>query len=245
MSKADEREDSYLHDHKGLWRVSMAVPTDLRAILGTRMFKRLDTTSRATAIALKAPHVAAMKQLIKDAWLAHPSGGKKHDALRQAMEMANTDEEVFTSMSRERFASFVTEVCQEIEASSDYGDTHAKRSESAGLYRSVVLGEEVPIGMHLPAYAKRMIGSTKESVSTAVHRLSFWLVRNGRHPFLSEVSSDCVEKYSESYSGFFNARPGMKRDRIILDKYWEHLVDLGAAESNPFSVECPVPGARP
>lgn len=75
----------YVTAYNGFYRVTMAVPKPLRAQLGNRLVKGLDTKSVILAKTRSQPVVAEFKRRIAEAWDAR--GGRKHSLVAEALEL--------------------------------------------------------------------------------------------------------------------------------------------------------------
>ena len=94
MAKADRR---YLEMHGGKWRVTVPVPRDLHAWLGSRLKRPLKTDSLTVANALKWPVVSEFRAKIEGA-----RRGTAADPLRQeAVEVAELRARAVTDAERE------------------------------------------------------------------------------------------------------------------------------------------------
>jgi hypothetical protein len=92
MARHRQADTRYLELHRGKWRATVAVPRPLHTQLGTRLKHPLNTTSLATANALKWAVVAELRGLIDKAASGNPKVDQPTDeALTIAAHRARAD----------------------------------------------------------------------------------------------------------------------------------------------------------
>src|SRR3984957_15858068 len=92
MARHRQADTRYLELHRGKWRATVAVPRPLHTQLGTRLKHPLNTTSLATANALKWAVVAELRTIIDKAASGNPKVDQPTDeALTIAAHRARGD----------------------------------------------------------------------------------------------------------------------------------------------------------
>src|ERR1700723_3017514 len=102
MARDRQPGTRYLELHRGKWRATIAVPRPLHGQLGSKLKRPLNTSSLATANALKWTVVAELRALIDNAARGNPKADQPADkalsiaahraALRDPEEVAVLDE---------------------------------------------------------------------------------------------------------------------------------------------------------
>jgi hypothetical protein len=104
VARHRQADTRYLELHRGKWRATVAVPRPLHTQLGSRLKRPLNTTSLATANALKWAVVAELRAIIDKAARGNPKADQPADealtiaahraALRDPEAVAQLDEAV-------------------------------------------------------------------------------------------------------------------------------------------------------
>lgn len=153
------RPNRYLAVHGGYWRVSMAVPKELQAELGTRLIRGLNTTSVSIARIKREPIVREFKDAIEAAWAAR--GGKKRSLMAEALEVRGMLQDADPNMEDflqqgidERVEEILSEGATWTTEVNEDGEVDVRRpteeaEEKARQFRGLAAGFRTPIGGHL------------------------------------------------------------------------------------------------
>jgi hypothetical protein len=156
MARSDRR---YLELHGEKWRVSVAVPRELQAKLGTRLKRSLQTDSLAVASKLKWAVVSELRAAIESA----REGSDEDPLRRQAVELAEYRARAVTEAEREMLEDAAVERAYALlgdpvrtyvdEATGEPSYLYdVKRQAQADAYADIALGRATPIDLHHDAY---------------------------------------------------------------------------------------------
>ncbi len=221
--------------HRGQWRVTVAVPRELVALLGaTRLKHPLNTDSRSVAEIAKRPYVRRFKQQIEDA-----RNGLTSDPYRRNAEVLAAARIASDDLADREAIDFeiahITSVIagKPIDENSDFsGDRYARydpqRERQAAEFAGIASGELVPIEAHYPAYMAQLKvkGRTVADDKRALSYLLKWCEREGIAPTLQAITKRRAVTFIDDLPklvreiGATTVRKYMNR----LSQYWKWLI---------------------
>ena len=191
MARSSANCRKYLEQHRGKWRVTVAVPRNLHGELPTRIKYALDTDSLIIANQLKWPIVNEIKALI-----AEKSGSSRDlrsiaSEFRRQLSEAKTDREAagveagVSVMIDELLGKSVS-----IELDPHTGESSpvydARREQEAVEFSKMVAGEATPLdelhGMYMQQLQVK--ARTKGDDLRAIELLKAWCAKKSIGPFL-------------------------------------------------------------
>jgi hypothetical protein len=185
MARASAADTRFLEQKNGKWRVTVAVPRDLRSVLGTRLKRSLHTDSLAVANRLKWQAVSELRANIESA--RKKSGGGRDPIRREAVEVAAYLARAQTAEEREDLQAGIIIRAEQIagrpigsQEDPITGDAipvyDAERERRAGEYVALARGEATPIELHHELFIGQ---SNTKSRTRADDRRALGFLRRG------------------------------------------------------------------
>tara|TARA_R110002124_G_scaffold144122_16_gene309112 strand:- start:2562 stop:4004 length:1443 start_codon:yes stop_codon:yes gene_type:complete len=239
---------AYLELHRGKWRVTVAVPKEHHAKLGTRLKRSLGTDSLSVANAIKLGVVQELKDII--ARLKGKSQNEYAFVMREAARLrqeAAKLEERDTDSFREAVAERAYEimgppVALEFVDDPDGGqliDIHESgRERLARTFRSTALGHSVPMDLHLKEYREKRLRVKKRTegdLLRGIERLKNWCHANGLDDDVGSITSRAAKDFTEALAGEQKlAARTVKKYVSRLSQYWRYLMYKNYVPENPW-----------
>ena len=242
MARSDRR---YLELHGGKWRVSVAVPRELQAKLGTRLKRSLQTDSLAAGSKLKWAVVSEFRAMIES---AREGSGK--DPLRQeAVEVAEYRARAVTEAEREMLKDAAVERAHELlgDPVRTYSDEagepsylyDVKRKAQADAYADIALGRATPIDLHHDAYLAQSPTKVRSKADDrrAMAYLVEWCARRGVRPVLQAITRRVAARFMEEIRDVAGDHRPITLNRYLrrLSRYWRWLMVREYVEADPWA----------
>ena len=251
MPRTASTDTRYLERHGGKWRVSVAVPRDVRSKLGTRLKHPLGTDSLTAANRVKWPVVSKLKSIIEQA----RSTTGKAALLREAIELARLRSSANSLDERSEIDDAIALRAEEIGgkpvAEDDIPgvgvvpvfDEH--RTKEAKQFAAVALGEATPIDLHHAQYLSQATTKrrTKADDVRALKFLMEWCAASQVTPVLQSITPRMATRFMDDLVASAEAPSPVTLKKYLsrLRQYWEWLVRREHADINPFlSVKLPI-----
>lgn len=235
MARSAANDKQYLEQHRGKWRVTMAVPKELHGTLPTRLKHALNTDSLTIANQLKWPIVNEMRARIADA--AGAGGGTNLRAVaedfRRQRQKAQNDSEVEAvdmgvSMTIDAVLGRPTGV--EIDPATGEEEPVFDRAKEklAKQFARMIAGTATPIDeLHGQYMAQLTVKPrTKGDDERAIRLLKRWCALNEIEPFLQSFPSkrSAVRFVDDLQAMEPNLSPVTLNKYINrLSRYWQWL----------------------
>ena len=245
----------FLELHRGKYRVTVAVPRPLHAKLGTRLKRNLNTTSRATANALKWTVVAELKAIIERASRDTPAASEPaHEALAIAAHRATLRDPEAVAALDEVIAERAEEMQGDPVATEKDADTGAAvylydpdREAAAVSFADLAMGRATPVAPHHPTFVAAQLtkARTKGDDRRALGFLLVWCEHTGTPATLEAIT----RKEALRFHDVLPTLPGAPPSPVTLNKYvgrlgryWQWLMHRELVETNPWQgIKLPEP----
>lgn len=235
MARSATNDKQYLEQHRGKWRVTMAVPKGLQGQLPTRLKHALNTDSLTVANQLKWPIVNEMRARIADA--AAADGGTNLRAVaeefRRQLQKAQNDceaEAVETGVSMTIDAVLGRPIGVEIDpATGDQEPVFDPAKEKvAKQFARMVAGTATPIDeLHAQYMAQLTVKPrTKGDDKRAINLLKRWCELNDVEPFLQSFPSKrSAVRFVDGLQALEPTLSPVTLNKYInrLSRYWQWL----------------------
>lgn len=247
MPRKADLKNGYLTKHDGLYRVSMGVPKELRAQLGSRLVRSTGTDSLIEARAIRDMVVPRFKKQIEEAWKAR--GGKKNSLLAIALEtrkaMETADENLFDFLdqgTRDWFDKILRDGARiEDVMTPDGPDERVIPTPEAAAtvkeLKRVIHRGETPIAYLHDSFMRTLKTSKRSQLDEprALGILLDWLEAHDIEPFIENVSKPVAVRFMDfmdQRSDLSWASKAKYFGRIKF--YWAWLAKRDHAKENPF-----------
>ncbi|MCJ2136853.1 tyrosine-type recombinase/integrase [Methylobacterium sp. J-026] len=237
----------YVAAYNGFYRVTMAVPKELRGQLGNRLVRGLDTKSVVLAKTRSVAVVAEFKKRIADAWDAR--GGRKHSLVAEALELRR---EMKTAQG-----SFLTLIDHQIEARAAEILNAGRREETviddeegpimaefftaearreASEYRRIAYGKLTPIAAPHPDFMRslKIKERSKLDEPRALNLLLDWMESQRIPRHVEAFDRDTALAFADWLQESSDLSWASKVKYFgRLKVYWAWLCKRGIAKANP------------
>lgn len=243
MARGGANDKRYLEQHRGLWRVTVAVPKELHGEFGaTRLKQSLKTDSLALANQLKWPVVAEMKAAIAKAAGVGSTTQSLAEDLRQRLIRAKTDEEVEqigiavdvqSEMLRGR--PIGTEIDPHTGEETEVYDPDRERR--AGQFRRVAAGTATPLDhLHSQYLAQLTVKArTKSDDIRSMALLQRWCEQENVEPYLqSFITKRSAVAFADGLQALEPKLSPVTLNKYLnrLSRYWQWLEKREEVPSN-------------
>lgn len=252
MPRSATNDRQYLEQHRGKWRVTVAVPRDLHHKLGTRLKRALDTDSLAQANRLKWPIVNEMRAAIAQAQGAGTGVLRLAEEFRRQLQAAKNDEEdaqVKNAIDVTAEDILGKETGTEVDPfTGEEGPAYdPKRLQQVAEFHKVISGEASPLDKLHAQYMGQLTVKprTQGDDRRALALLLRWCKQNGIDPYVQSFPT------RRAAVAFMDALPGLEPglSPVTLNKYlrrlsryWQWLEKREEAESDVWrGLVLPVP----
>lgn len=239
MAKADRR---YLEVHGGKWRVTVPVPRDLQAKLGSTRLKRpLKTDSLMVANALKWPIVSEFRAEIEGA-----RQGTPEDPLRrEAVEVAELRSRAVTDAEREMIEDAAVERAEQLQGDPLFVDPltreeafDPRREAQAVAYAAIALGRATPIDLHHAEFVAQSVTKmrTKADDQRALKFLLEWCERKQVSPTLQAITRRVAARFMDEMREVAGGQAPITLNKYLgrLSRYWQWLAVREHVEFDPW-----------
>lgn len=260
MARSAASDRQFLELHNGKWRVSIAVPRELQASLGTRLKRPLKTDSLAVANGMKWQVVAELRAAIDRA--RGVIIGKSDPLVREALEIARLRGHAQTEAERDgldmaaeaRFHQLLGEpIGEEIDPYT--GDAELvydeRREQQARHYADITQGKATPIALYHDQFIAEA-GNKKRTEGDDRRALRFlldWCEREHIRPMLQAISRKVAIRFMDDLPKLAGARQSavtLNKYLRRLSRYWAWLVKREEIETNAwFGVTIAEPKPNP
>ena len=240
MAKADKR---YLEVHGGKWRVTVPVPRDLQAKLGSTRLKRpLKTDSLTVANALKWPIVSEFRAKIERA-----RQGTAADPLRrEAVEVAELRSRAVTDAEREMIEDAAVERAEQLQGDPLLVDPltgeeafDPRREAQAVAYAAIALGRATPIDLHHAEFVAQSVTKmrTKADDQRALKFLLEWCERKQVGPTLQAITRRVAARFMGEMREVAGDQQPITLNKYLgrLSRYWQWLAQREYVEFDPWA----------
>ncbi|WP_316357828.1 tyrosine-type recombinase/integrase [Devosia sp.] len=229
-SAANNRE--HLEQHRGKWRVSIAVPKALQDKLGTRLKRPLNTDSLTIANQLKWPIIHEFKALIAQ------GGGSKTDIraiaeeFRRQRKRAQSDdeaEEIETHISATIDHLLGPRIGEEVDPTGQPHPVYApERAREAAEFSKVLHGRATPIEQHHAHYMAQLTVKprTMGDDHRAIALLLRWCRENEVEPYLQSFPSKrAAVRFVDGLQALEPALSPVTLNKYLrrLSRYWQWM----------------------
>jgi integrase len=235
MAKSAANDRQYLEQHRGKWRVTMAVPKGLQGQLPTRLKHALNTDSLTIANQLKWPIVNEMRARIADA--AAADGGTNLRAVaeefRRQLQKAESDSEaeaVKTGVSMTIDAVLGRPTGVEIDPATGEQEPvfDPGKEKLAKQFAKMVAGTATPIDEYHAQYKAQLTVKprTKGDDERAIKLLKRWCELNDVEPFLQSFPSKrSAVRFVDGLQALEPKLSPVTLNKYInrLSRYWQWL----------------------
>lgn len=235
MARSAANDKQYLEQHRGKWRVTVAVPKELQGPLPTRLKHALNTDSLTIANQLKWPIVNEMRARIADA--AGAEGGTNLRAVaeefRRQLQRVHNDSEaeaVNTGVSMTIDAVLCRPVGVEIDPATGEQEPvfDPAKEKLAKQFAKMVAGTATPIDkLHAQYMAQLTVKPrTKGDDERAVRLLLRWCEVRGVDPFLQSFPSKrSAVRFVDGLQALAPTLSPVTLNKYInrLSRYWQWL----------------------
>jgi integrase len=241
-----KRDRRHLEMHGSKWRVTIAVPRELKAKLGTRLKRSLNTDSLTVASKLKWRVIAELREMIEGA-----RQGSAGDPLRrEALEVAEFRSRAVTDAEREIIEEAAVERAYDLlgapvrtEADPETGDTiaeyDAQRQAAADAFADTALGRAVPIDLHHDAFLAQSMtkARTKADDRRALKYLLQWCERRGIRPTLQAITRRVAARFMDEMREVAGDQRPITLNKYLgrLSRYWQWLAVREYVELDPWA----------
>jgi integrase len=246
MARHRQADTRYLELHRGKWRATVAVPRPLHTQLGTRLKHPLNTTSLATANALKWAVVAELRALINKAARGNPKADQPADealsiaahraALRDSEAVAQLDEAVADRAEDMRG--------DPIDVEADDGGRPVyiydpEREKRAAAFADMAMGRATPISHHHAAYLSHSHtkARTQGDSRRAIAFLTEWCGKVGAQATLEAITRKEALRFHDALPTLRGAPPSpvtLNKYLGRLSVYWQWLRHRELVEVDPW-----------
>lgn len=235
MARSAANDKQYLEQHRGKWRVTMAVPKGLQGQLPTRLKHALNTDSLTIANQLKWPVVNEMRARIADA--AAADGGTNLRAVaeefRRQLQKAETDSEaeaVNTGVSMTIDAVLGRPTGVEIDPATGQQEPvfDPAKEKLAKQFAKMIAGNATPIDEFHSQYKAQLTVKprTKGDDERAIKLLKRWCELNDVEPFLQSFPSKrSAVRFVDGLQALEPTLSPVTLNKYInrLSRYWQWL----------------------
>lgn len=235
MARSVAKDRQYLEQHRGKWRVTMAVPKALQTKLGTRLKRSLNTDSLLIANQLKWSIVNEMRARISE---VASEGGTNDLRLiaeefrRQLHKAFDQDEvdDVQTGISVTIDSILGREKGTEIDPATGreepvFDPSNMKKAQE---FAKIVAGTATRVDRYHPAYMAQLTVKprTKGDDERALKLLLRWCEKNGVEPFLQSFPSKKIAvRFADDLQSLEPNLSPVTLNKYInrLSRYWQWL----------------------
>lgn len=235
MARSSANDRQYLEQHRGKWRVTMAVPKALQTKLGTRLKHPLNTDSLTIANQLKWPVVNEMRARISEA--AGEGGSNNLRAIaeefrRQLQKAATEDEadEIQTGISATIDTILGLEMGVEIDPATGAEEPvfAPAKVKQAQEFAKIVAGKATPIERFHAAYMAQLMVKprTKGDDERAVKLLLRWCDQNDVNPYLQSFPTKKIAvRFVDDLQSLEPTLSPVTLNKYVnrLSRYWQWL----------------------
>jgi integrase len=245
MARHRQADTRYLELHRGKWRATVAVPRPLHTQLGTRLKHSLNTTSLATANALKWAVVAELRTIIDMAARGNPKADQPTDeALTIAAHRARADAE-----EREGLDAAIADRAEDMrgdpvatEADEDGNPVYIydlEREKRATAFADMAMGHATPIGHHHAAYLSHSHtkARTQGDSRRAIAFLTEWCGKAGVQATLEAITRKEALRFHDTLPTLRGAPPSpvtLNKYLGRLSVYWQWLRHRELVDVDPW-----------
>jgi integrase len=245
--RSRQADTRFLELHRGKWRVTVATPRPLHGQLGSRLKRPLNTTSLATANALKWTVVAELRAIIERSARGNPKADQPADealtiaahraALRDPEAVAQLDEAVADRADDMRGEPVATEADGNGNPVYLYDP---QREAQASTFADMAMGRATPIGHHHAAYLSysNTKARTQGDSRRAIAFLTEWCGRAGVAATLEAISRKEALRFYDALPKLPGAPPSpvtLTKYTGRLGRYWHWLQHRELVEHNPWT----------
>jgi integrase len=243
--RSRQADTRFLELHRGRWRVTVATPRPLHGQLGSKLKRPLNTTSLATANALKWTVVAELRAIIERAARGNPKADQPADeamtiaahraALRDPEAVAQLDEAVADRAEDMRGDPV------DVEADADGRPVYIydhERERRATAFADMARGRSTPIGHHHPAFLAQSTtkARTKGDDRRAIEFLLKWCGETSTPSTLQAIDRKSAVRFMDWLP---TARAGlspvtMNKTLSRLGVYWKWLQNRELVDTDPW-----------
>jgi hypothetical protein len=245
MSKPASADTRFLEQKNGKWRVTVAVPRDLHAKLGTRLKRPLHTDSLAVANRLKWQAVSELRKEIESARSEAGRPALAREALELAKyraraadddERAQVDEAI--ALRAEEIGGHPVDVV-EVPGVGDVPTYDRERERQAEEFVALARGEATPIALHHEHYLSQQTTKrrTKADDQRALKFLLTWCESNRVQPILQAITRRIATRFMDDLPRIVGKRHPATLQKYLyrLSQYWKWLLHREHVEMNPFT----------
>jgi hypothetical protein len=246
VGRSSSTDRRFLELKNGKWRVTIAVPRELRHKLGTRLKRALRTDSLAVANGLKWQVISQLRAEIETARaISH------QDPLnREALEMAARRAHAETGEEREHLDEAIRDRAQDIRgepigeefdpftSGPDYV-FDAQRERQAEHYFALARGEATLIELNHDAFVAQSTtkARTKADDRRALRFLLKWCEQNQVKPILQSIDRRTAVRFMDGLAGVAGGQQPNTLNKYLnrLSRYWQWLLNRDHVESDPWA----------
>jgi hypothetical protein len=244
--RSRQAETRFLELHRGKWRVTVATPRPLHGQLGSKLKRPLNTTSLATANALKWTVVAELRAIIDKAARGNPKADQPADealtiaahraALRDPQEVAQLDEAVADRAEDMRGYPVAVEADEEGRPVYLYDSEREKR---AAAFADMAMGRATPISHHHAAYLSHSLtkARTQGDSRRAIAFLTEWRAKAGVQATLEAITRKEALRFHDALPTLRGAPPSpvtLNKYLGRLSVYWQWLRHRELVDVDPW-----------
>jgi site-specific recombinase XerC len=247
MARHRQADTRYLEFHRGKWRVTLATPRPLHAALGTRLKRPLNTTSLATANALKWAVVAELRAIIERTAVGNPEADQPAD---EALAIAAHRAKIMDPEEREALDEEIARRADEMRG--DPVETVADerggplylydrdREARASTFADLAMGRATPLSHHHDTYLShsqtkvRTQGDSKRAIAF----LTEWCGRVGLPATLEAIDRKAALRFHDALPTLPAAPPSpvtLTKYTGRLNRYWAWLMHRELVGANPWT----------
>lgn len=258
MPRTISTDTRWLERHGGVWRVTIAVPRDLHATLGTRLKRSLRTDSLAVANRLKLQAVHELRAEIENA--REIAGGRPRAVIREALELAayrrravdDGEHDEISKAVLEREAAILEAGAREVQ-DPETGEWHAiYRPEQVALaadFSAVASGTATPLLLHHATFLEKsqVKRRTKADDVRAVNYLLAWCKTKRVPPTVEAINRKMAVRFMDDFHSLSGGLAPASQNKYFnrLSRYWAFLVRREIVEINPWvGVSVDVPATK-
>jgi integrase len=254
MARIPSSDRRYLELKNGKWRVTMAVPRDLRNELGSRLKRSLHTDSLAVANGVKWQVVSEFRAAIEGA----RNKGVGKDPLRQeAMEVSEYRSRAQTEGEREMVEDSIRHRAEDLLGNPVRSDADPmtgnptyeydpERQKRADAYFAIAIGRATPIELHHEAFLVQSTTKvrTKADDIRAIKYLRAWCERHGMEPALQVITRRTAVQFMDQMREVAGNQQPITLNKYLnrLSRYWQWLALRSHVEFDPWAkLKVPAP----
>lgn len=235
MARSAANDRQYLEQHRGKWRVTMAVPKALQSKLGTRLKHPLNTDSLTVANQLKWPVVNEMRARISEAAVDGAGSDLRSIAeeFRRQLHKAATEEEadeIQTGISVTIDTLLGPEKGVEIDPVTGHEEPvfAPAKVKQAQEFAKIVAGRATRIDRFHDAYMSQLVVKprTKGDDERAIKLLLRWCSQNDVDPYLQSFPTKKVAvRFVDDLTSLEPTLSPVTLNKYInrLSRYWQWL----------------------